>query len=457
MNNLDINFIADKASGLPAETFLASIPPKVVEANNYRHFIKFPFYALNIDCERQYADEYIDAKLYKAETEKLLVYVRVHGTKYLEEIAILMTKEAKDFKKYSDKLILKLPRLSNRQLVDALGQYVNRFAYHFGYGAPTFVYEADLSERLSKSLLARYEAAPQIIGQVLSGKYRSFMVTSEKLLLEIKQTKNKEPLIKKYLQDFYFMGPGYIYAPAMTAKRVRQLAATVKPNKNHKKYLKTKFKLTNQEKIIVSILKPTEIIRDQRKYANQVGSYTLCRFWDEAVWRSRLPMRLAVRAFWTEYSDLIYQPQVIKKILAKRNKATVVTVGDNIMYLSGHRVKERQSLDKGQRSFIGTPACHGKVRGRVRIILGPADFKKFRNNEILVTDMTRPDFLPIMRHAKAIITNEGGLMSHAAIISRELHIPSVLGTRVATRVLKDGDLVEVDANKGIIKKLSKNK
>jgi pyruvate,water dikinase len=67
--------------------------------------------------------------------------------------------------------------------------------------------------------------------------------------------------------------------------------------------------------------------------------------------------------------------------------------------------------------------------------------------------MTRPDFMPIIRHARAIITNEGGLTSHAAVISRELNIPCVLGTKVATRILKDGDFVEVDANRGIIKKL----
>ena len=69
--------------------------------------------------------------------------------------------------------------------------------------------------------------------------------------------------------------------------------------------------------------------------------------------------------------------------------------------------------------------------------------------------MTRPDFLPIIRHAKAIVTNEGGLMSHAAIVARELNIPCVLGTKVATRILKNSDLVEVDANQGIVKRVSK--
>ena len=60
-----------------------------------------------------------------------------------------------------------------------------------------------------------------------------------------------------------------------------------------------------------------------------------------------------------------------------------------------------------------------------------------------------------MRRAKAIITDEGGLTCHAAIISRELGIPCIIGTKIATKVLKDGDMVEVDANKGIVKKIKK--
>ncbi len=63
--------------------------------------------------------------------------------------------------------------------------------------------------------------------------------------------------------------------------------------------------------------------------------------------------------------------------------------------------------------------------------------------------MTDPDFLPAMKKASAIITDEGGITCHAAIVSRELKIPCIIGTRIATKVLKDGDLVEVDANKGI--------
>jgi len=69
--------------------------------------------------------------------------------------------------------------------------------------------------------------------------------------------------------------------------------------------------------------------------------------------------------------------------------------------------------------------------------------------------MTRPEFVPLMKKAAAIITDEGGITSHAAIISREMNIPCIIGTKIATKIFKDGDLVEVDADKGIVKILKK--
>ena len=79
------------------------------------------------------------------------------------------------------------------------------------------------------------------------------------------------------------------------------------------------------------------------------------------------------------------------------------------------------------------------------------EFKKMREGDILVTSMTRPEFVSIMKKAAAIVTNEGGITCHAAIISRELNTPCIISTRIGTQKLKDLDFVEVDANKGIIK------
>ncbi len=97
-----------------------------------------------------------------------------------------------------------------------------------------------------------------------------------------------------------------------------------------------------------------------------------------------------------------------------------------------------------------------KIVGEVRIVHNPSK-DIFNSGEILVTTMTRPEFVPIMKKAKAIITDEGGLTSHAAIVSRELNTPAIIGTHIATQLLKNGFLVEVDISSGTVKILEENK
>ncbi|KKW41609.1 MAG: Phosphoenolpyruvate synthase [Candidatus Magasanikbacteria bacterium GW2011_GWA2_56_11] len=101
----------------------------------------------------------------------------------------------------------------------------------------------------------------------------------------------------------------------------------------------------------------------------------------------------------------------------------------------------------------GQTAYPGLVTGRVRIIRTRQDMAAFVEGEIIVSPMTEPSYLPIMKRAAAFVTNEGGLLCHAAIVARELKKPCIVGTRIATAVLKDGDRVEVDAVSGIVRKL----
>ncbi len=102
----------------------------------------------------------------------------------------------------------------------------------------------------------------------------------------------------------------------------------------------------------------------------------------------------------------------------------------------------------------GTVAFKGKVVGQVKIIHTENDLWKVQEWDVLVSWFTRPEYIPAMEKASAFITNDGGITCHAAIIARELKKPCIIGTKVATQVLKDGDLVEVDADNGIVKILS---
>jgi phosphohistidine swiveling domain-containing protein len=93
------------------------------------------------------------------------------------------------------------------------------------------------------------------------------------------------------------------------------------------------------------------------------------------------------------------------------------------------------------------------IRARVKILRDPHNADSFHKGDILVAPMTTPEYIFAMKKASAIITDTGGLMSHAAVTSRELGIPCIVGTKYATAWLKDGDLVEVDADRGVVRKL----
>ncbi|MFQ5532052.1 MAG: PEP-utilizing enzyme, partial [Candidatus Nanoarchaeia archaeon] len=105
--------------------------------------------------------------------------------------------------------------------------------------------------------------------------------------------------------------------------------------------------------------------------------------------------------------------------------------------------------------FFGDSAYKGIVEGTVKVIKGFNDLDKISKGDILVTEMTNPKYLPAIKKASAVVTNEGGTLCHAAIVAREMKKPCIIGTKVATKVLSDGTKIMVDANNGIVKILEK--
>ena len=97
----------------------------------------------------------------------------------------------------------------------------------------------------------------------------------------------------------------------------------------------------------------------------------------------------------------------------------------------------------------------GKVTGKCHIITDYDKIEDLQEGEILVVPSTLPKYNNVYKRAKAIITNEGGVLAHASIFCREFKIPGIVGTKIATKVIKDGDFVEVDADNGIVKILNK--
>lgn len=98
----------------------------------------------------------------------------------------------------------------------------------------------------------------------------------------------------------------------------------------------------------------------------------------------------------------------------------------------------------------GTSACRGSAQGRACIALDKEQFPKIQKGDILVTSMTTPDFIEVAHLISGIITDRGGIVCHAAILSREYNIPCVVGCQTATTTIRDGDLIRLDATSGIV-------
>lgn len=100
------------------------------------------------------------------------------------------------------------------------------------------------------------------------------------------------------------------------------------------------------------------------------------------------------------------------------------------------------------RQLSGTTAYKGRVTGRVCVLNRTEEMKKFKVDDIIVSINTTPELMPALINCSGIVTDEGGLTCHASIISRELKKPCIVGTKIASKILKDGDIVTLDADNG---------
>lgn len=132
-----------------------------------------------------------------------------------------------------------------------------------------------------------------------------------------------------------------------------------------------------------------------------------------------------------------------KLYIVQARAETVHSTKDRITY------EEYKMKDKGEIILKGIAVGSKIVSGKVRVIKDVSNINEFREGEILVTEMTDPDWVPIMKIAKGIITDKGGRTCHAAIVSRELGIPAIVGTQNATSILKNGDEITLDCSAGI--------
>ncbi len=232
-----------------------------------------------------------------------------------------------------------------------------------------------------------------------------------------------------------------------------------------------------EAKKIIAELKPPCDIQDMIKGLQEVAyvrtktgvlnnklTYTMIPFY------SRIAKRLGTNylslklLFPEEIISLLRKKLSAEKLLKERASGLSyivfkdkrhVFIGEEAQSLREALIKEIEEKELETGLLIGTSANPGIVKGSARVLKDTTQIERIQKGEILVARATSIDFVPAMRKASAIITETGGMTSHAAIVSRELGVPCVVGVENATKVLKDGDWIKVDADKGKVSVLKR--
>ncbi|MFA6908418.1 MAG: PEP-utilizing enzyme [Patescibacteria group bacterium] len=218
--------------------------------------------------------------------------------------------------------------------------------------------------------------------------------------------------------------------------------------------------LTGYGKKLIAFLKEDIWLRDYRDSLRQKLNMALQPLYDEIGHRLGLTLDEVALLSDHEIDEYLRAGTLFpKKVIRQRQSAfLLIHHGNQVKLLSGKsaiqqaKVVIQQKLHKTY-TVQGATGSTGHARGRVTLVFTNRDLHKVRTGDILVAPMTRQDFVPAMRKAAATITDEGGITCHAAIVSREMRKPCVVGTKHATQIFKDGDRVEVDADKGIVRKI----
>lgn len=249
------------------------------------------------------------------------------------------------------------------------------------------------------------------------------------------------------------------FQEAKTNKKYLILPEELKRLKKDQASLMRRFKFNTQAKFLVSFAQGVIWQKGYRKDVEYHGFYCYEPLFRELAKRKGISDWHDVSfLFPWEVEEFIRNDTPSSDELKERRKFSVFVVSRKRIDISiGSEAKALSEKLQGLEDFSGIKevkgqvAYRGLVRGKVKIIQTPADIPKMEKGDVLISQATSPDLLAAMKLAGAIVTNTGGLICHAAITSRELKIPCVVGTAKATLVFKDGDIVEVDAEKGIVR------
>lgn len=378
-----------------------------------------------------------------------------------------------------------LSRLSQAQLYELVLKWYSLYAEEFwGIGLlpelANFGGEALLKKYLSQHIKQQPEYVVAL--QNLSAPDKLSFYQQEELnllrLRSLKPTQHLRKKLKNHQRKYYWLLNSYAdtrvlpvayfkkrllaLSRAEAVQKIDEVRAQVRATQRQKTKLVKRLGLNSQAIKIAKRLSFCIWWQDKRKTYIFQANHAIDVMLREVGKRYGISITSLRYYRFGEILNLIrtHRPVNQAELVARQHKLLVIWRPTNgALYVSGNRAqhmfKPHQIQTKSRQTDLlkGLAVNTGLVQGRVRLLLTPKEANTLKRGEILVTTMTSPDFIVAMRRAAAIVTDVGGLTSHAAIVSRELKIPCIVNTRMATHLLKTGDMVEVNAKTGIVRKI----
>lgn len=409
--------------------------------------------------------------------KKLLLRIK-KDDKFVEEIINKFYSSGQNLSKISSEIKkLTLNKYSSKRLAELFKTFIRLYldALIYGWlpiGCEGFTAEfSDLLKGfLSKKLKGNEELVNRYFIYLTTPKKKSKRQQAEKMIIDFlkrkKPQKNINEFIKRYLEKYQWLNYNY-QGPVLTKKDV---LAQIKEIKNRKeKKEKTRFDINFIKNDILysrlfSIAREFMYMKNKRQETLFYSHFCLDKLLSEISERLRMTLK-KIKSMTVEEIKLGLEKNKVnrKKIRSRSKHSIFVFVKDKVEIIVGEeKIKNflnkyliKEKVEKVYQ-IKGQVAYMGKIRGIVKVINSIEKMGKMRKDNVLVSSKTNPNFMIAIKKASAIVTDYGGITCHAAIVSRELKKPCIIGTKIATKVLKDGMMVEVDANRGVVKIL-KNK
>lgn len=345
----------------------------------------------------------------------------------------------------------------------------------------------EILERIFESEIKRRHASltPEEISLLLTPNQPTYIEKEAKDMAALaarlnteQQTTKVKSLICAHVKKWWWKDLGWGQLKPLTEKAVARELRSVERRRaiigrfqddrdNHHRRLA-------QKKALVKTLPPSAqqflrmfevlaVLHDRRKEVQMKMLYAMLLLGNEIMKRRRLPRETILTMTPEEIIALADTGRVSKINIEERKTYYWCFATQKKAEIVGG-ARARRLLEKSgmytvneQHSTVvqGIVASRGKIIGSARVGFEPKELARdMKHGDVLITGMTSPDYVPAMRKASAVITDDGGITCHAAIVSRELGIPCIIGTKVATQFFKTGDLLEVNANHGWIKKVN---